>query len=207
MMISQIRPQTYVSSTPSARAAAPAAQQEAAAPSESVSLSGAAPRLDLAGVLAATAKEAASLATKLPEHVEGEVLVKLAPNASLDAMNDFAGDYGAQMIEKFDVPQNMFKAFNGELVHLKLPAGMSTAQAMAAMDKDPRVQYASSNDIMHTLGSAEPVIPNDLDSRLWGMNNTGQTGGTADADIDAPEAWSITTGKGAAENGPVIAVI
>ena len=30
---------------------------------------------------------------------------------------------------------------------------------------------------------------------LWGMNNEGQTGGTEDKDIDAPEAWEITTGS------------
>ena len=29
----------------------------------------------------------------------------------------------------------------------------------------------------------------------WALHNTGQTGGTIDADIDAPEAWGITTGS------------
>ena len=29
---------------------------------------------------------------------------------------------------------------------------------------------------------------------MYGLNNTGQTGGTPDADVDAPEAWSTTTG-------------
>ena len=39
-------------------------------------------------------------------------------------------------------------------------------------------------------------IPNDpLFSNLWGMHNTGQSGGTVDADIDAPEAWSVNTGS------------
>lgn len=38
--------------------------------------------------------------------------------------------------------------------------------------------------------------PNDPKfSELWGMHNTGQTGGTADADIDAPEAWDLATGS------------
>jgi len=31
---------------------------------------------------------------------------------------------------------------------------------------------------------------------MYGLNNTGQTGGTIDADIDAPEAWDISTGTG-----------
>ncbi len=29
---------------------------------------------------------------------------------------------------------------------------------------------------------------------LWGLENTGQSGGTVDADIDAPEAWDLGTG-------------
>ena len=32
-------------------------------------------------------------------------------------------------------------------------------------------------------------------SEMWGLNNTGQTGGLEDADIDAPEAWNISTGS------------
>ena len=32
-------------------------------------------------------------------------------------------------------------------------------------------------------------------SRQYGLHNTGQTGGVTDADIDAPEAWDITTGS------------
>jgi subtilisin family serine protease len=41
------------------------------------------------------------------------------------------------------------------------------------------------------------VIPNDPDfSEQWALDNTGQTGGTPDCDIDAPEAWDIETGNG-----------
>ncbi|MHB1035438.1 MAG: S8 family serine peptidase [Pirellulales bacterium] len=39
------------------------------------------------------------------------------------------------------------------------------------------------------------LLPDDAEfSQLWGLNNTGQDGGTADADIDAPEAWDLSTG-------------
>ncbi|MDZ4287320.1 MAG: S8 family serine peptidase, partial [Prosthecobacter sp.] len=38
--------------------------------------------------------------------------------------------------------------------------------------------------------------PNDPSfSSLWGLNNTGQTGGMGDADIDAPEAWEAARGN------------
>jgi len=40
-------------------------------------------------------------------------------------------------------------------------------------------------------------------SRLWGLHNIGQTGGLADADIDATEAWDVTTGS----SSVVVAVI
>ena|GEM_PF-2823172 len=47
-------------------------------------------------------------------------------------------------------------------------------------------------------------IPNDPQfPEQWGLHNTGQTGGTPDADIDAPEAWDISQGSAKA----VIAVI
>lgn len=39
------------------------------------------------------------------------------------------------------------------------------------------------------------LIPNDaLFPQLWGIHNTGQSGGTSDMDMDGPEAWDVTTG-------------
>ena len=47
-------------------------------------------------------------------------------------------------------------------------------------------------------------LPNDPDySLLWGLSNDGQTGGVADIDINAPQAWDITTGS----RSVVIAVV
>jgi len=41
------------------------------------------------------------------------------------------------------------------------------------------------------------TIPNDEHfDEQWALDNTGQTGGTPDCDIDAPEAWEIETGNG-----------
>ena len=72
----------------------------------------------------------------------------------------------------------------------------TTAQTIATLNRDPRVAYAEPNFILH----AADVIPNDpFFPRLWGLHNTGQTvnwtAGTPDADIDAPEAWSVSTGS------------
>jgi len=50
---------------------------------------------------------------------------------------------------------------------------------------------------MQTMGMASKVIiPDDPEfSSQWHLDNIGQTGGTIDADIDAPEAWEIQKGS------------
>ncbi|MFM2090914.1 MAG: hypothetical protein RLZZ127_1403, partial [Planctomycetota bacterium] len=61
---------------------------------------------------------------------------------------------------------------------------------LAALAAVPGVTLAEPDWIVHTM-----VTPSDPSYALtWGLHNTGQTGGTIDADIDAPEAWEITTG-------------
>ena len=41
----------------------------------------------------------------------------------------------------------------------------------------------------------------------WSLNNTGQTGGTTDADIDAPEAWDITTGGTTTQGDEIVVAV
>ena len=44
--------------------------------------------------------------------------------------------------------------------------------------------------------SRSEIIPDDTDfDKLWGLHNISQSGGTDDADIDAPEAWDKSTGS------------
>ncbi len=53
------------------------------------------------------------------------------------------------------------------------------------------VALAEPDYIAHAIAT-----PNDPSfTQLYGLHNTGQTGGVADADINAPEAWAITTGS------------
>lgn len=47
----------------------------------------------------------------------------------------------------------------------------------------------------HTVELRNALLPNDqYFANQWALNNTGQSGGTVDADIDAPEAWNIANG-------------
>ncbi|MFA5508750.1 MAG: S8 family serine peptidase [Vulcanimicrobiota bacterium] len=206
-----IRPQAAAAAP--AESAAPAAAQ--AAPSESSSLN------SLPAKIANVAPSAvAEVAAKYgdSEVVPGEMIVKLNPGMEASLMGDFASEYGAKVVEKFDIPQGIFKSFNGDLIRIKLPAGISYQEAVAAMKDDARVAYAEPN-LVYTLDDVQqgqeqqgqepprdPSNPNDLDSKLWGLNNTGQTGGTAGAHVSAKDAWKIQTGNGN-DNGPLIAVI
>lgn len=52
------------------------------------------------------------------------------------------------------------------------------------------------------------TTPNDPSfNQQWGLNNTGQSGGTVDADIDAPEAWDITTGGVTATGDSIVVAV
>lgn len=66
--------------------------------------------------------------------------------------------------------------------------------AIVALAADPHVEYAFLDPIMH---ARQVSTPNDecFDSQ-WNLHNDGQQfpGSVNDADIDAPEAWGITTG-------------
>jgi len=70
-------------------------------------------------------------------------------------------------------------------------SGMTVEEAIDLLKGDPRIEYAEPNYVWHA-----DIIPDDPDfDLLWGLHNTGQTGGTPDADIDAVDAWNIDTGN------------
>jgi uncharacterized delta-60 repeat protein len=80
-----------------------------------------------------------------------------------------------------------------QLVHTK--PGQTVDQAIAQLELQPEVLYAEPNFIRYI--QATPNDPQFGD--MWGLHNTGQIvggiAGTADADIDAPEAWDTDTGS------------
>jgi thermitase len=60
------------------------------------------------------------------------------------------------------------------------PVGVS-----ARLNASSLVRYAEPNLVLR----AQAISDDPLFAELYGFDNTGQTGGTADADIDAPEGW------------------
>src|SRR3989344_105505 len=71
---------------------------------------------------------------------------------------------------------------------VKLEQNEDVPTAITKLKQDPLVEYAEPNYIVHSS-----VIPNDPNfSKLWGLYNTGQTGGISGAHINAPPAWDST---------------
>lgn len=75
----------------------------------------------------------------------------------------------------------------GHLQVVRLPNGKPLAEALAELKQGGLVEYAEPDYTVQLLAA-----PNDFrfrDGTLWNFQNTGQSGGAPDADIDAPEAW------------------
>ncbi len=89
----------------------------------------------------------------------------------------------------------------GGLQVISLPAGRTVEAAVRHYAKSGLVEFAEP-DLRLEL-AAVPNDPRYLDGTLWALHNTGQNGGKVDADIDAPEAWDITTG----DTNIVVAII
>ena len=128
----------------------------------------------------------------LMPYVPDQLLMRFTAGTSDTLRNQILTQEGASIIKEYQTV---------DVVLVDLPDYQ--ADVIGASDywsSKPEVLYAEPNWTIQPL----QVIPDDPRfPDLYGMNNTGQTGGTADADIDAPEAWEIYTGTSAT----VVAVI
>ncbi len=124
-------------------------------------------------------------------YVPGELLVKYKPGVRSEATQYFRSRWRVSTLKNFR---------RIGVQHVKLPRDMTVEEALKIYRNDPDVEYVEPNYYRY----ATATTPDDTFflppfERLWGLHNTGQdvngTNGTADADIDAPEAWDITTGN------------
>jgi len=134
-----------------------------------------------------------------PTYVEGEVLVKFKKGASSHQIQSTHQKLGANVISTFFATHKK----DAIIYRIKIKQGQSVEEAVNEYKSDPQVKYAEPNFIYYLQAT-----PNDTHyNKLWGLHNTGQivnfVSGTTDADIDATEAWNITTGS----SSVIVAVI
>ncbi len=124
------------------------------------------------------------------EFAPGQIIVELeegATQADLVALNQRNDAHTEENLPGSDV--NV----------VDLPNDLAVGEAVQRYEASPDVEYAEPDFLLQPV-----AFPNDpYFARLYGLNNTGQTGGSPDADVDAREAWDASTGV----PGTVVAVI
>jgi hypothetical protein len=117
------------------------------------------------------------------KYVPGHVIVRYKDGMRARAKITANAVLGAKTLRSYKFLPNM------EVV--KLPSYVAVEQALRTYMQNPSVEYAEPDYRVYPTTS-----PNDpLQFLLWGMNNTGQDGGTPGADISVLQAWAFTTGS------------
>lgn len=125
-------------------------------------------------------KITSSLPVPAAQRREGEVLVRVQSDRV--RLGELCQDHGAQLLRRYDLPG---PRSDGAILKLKVE---QTDQALAELQKDPRVAYAEPNYLLQ-----EFARPDDLDGQLYGMHK-----------LNAPAAWDVTHGS---RKGPVVAIM
>ena len=139
--------------------------------------------LIIAGLMTSTSVLAGSFNLDR-EHVPGELIVKFkdvkAAN-TVQAIRSLGGTVKYQFRSRGAHVVKFADAKSNKSLFMK-------AKALSARSD---VEYVEANTILHINKT-----PNDTDfSKQYGMHNDGANGGVADADIDALEAWEVSTGS------------
>ena len=124
-------------------------------------------------------------------YVPGELLVKFESGVGRVDRATVLNRQGARVLRHLP----LVDAYQVKIdEHDPVPAAVERFAA------DPRVRSSQPNYLYRAFDTS----PNDpLFGNLWGLHNTGQTGGLYDADVDAPEGWDLSTGS----PGVVVCVI
>lgn len=119
------------------------------------------------------------------EYIKTNLLVRFDAEVQLAQRTNILNALGGATIkQKYTLVPDLYL--------VTLPAGQEVDQVLPAYNSTPGIRYAEPNYVVKIAATT----PNDPRfNELWGMHNTGQTGGTPGADIHAPETWDFNTGS------------
>jgi subtilisin family serine protease len=123
-----------------------------------------------------------------PNYIEGEVLVVFEQGVDSTVVRSFADRYLLTIKKNYPA---IARIQGKEIVLLKSEL-RTTDQMVLELEGLPEVESVSPN-FERIICQTHPNDP--FYSLQWALHNTGQSGGTPDIDIDAPEAWDYTTGN------------
>jgi subtilisin family serine protease/Ca2+-binding RTX toxin-like protein len=118
-----------------------------------------------------------------PAYASNKLIVKFNDTINIAQANEIKNTLGVVKTDTIKLTGAQIWTLSGKT---------SVETALATYKNSPTFEYIEPDYIVTTAAT----FPNDPGfPQLWGLHNTGQGGGTPDADIDAPEAWDIQTGN------------
>ncbi|MCK9399357.1 MAG: S8 family peptidase [Bacteroidales bacterium] len=136
-------------------------------------------------------------------YVEGQIMIKLRsdlPQRQQQMLQEVLADFKSvnlDMVEKLSGRLNIFL--------LRYNPGVTDDDRLLKEIKvHPDVELAQFN---HYIQQRELIPSDEFFGLQWNMHNTGQTGGTNDADIDGPEAWDLGNSGVTATGDTIIVAI
>jgi len=135
------------------------------------------------------------------EYVPNQIMVMLVPGNNIDNVLKDLNDDG--LAGQYRLNQVISKRYRIYLLEHDAILGDSK-DLVYDINKMDEVALSQLNHYVQ-----ERLTPNDPNyaTNQWNMNNLGGGGGTADADIDAPEAWNITTGGVTADGDTIVIAV
>ncbi|MFM6026750.1 MAG: DUF4347 domain-containing protein, partial [Dolichospermum sp.] len=121
--------------------------------------------------------------TQQPAYASNKLIVKFKDGINPTQINEIKNALGVVKTETIKLTGAQILTLSGKT---------SVETALDKYKNSTTFEYIQPDYIV----TKAATFPNDPGfPQLWGLHNTGQNGGTPDADIDAPEAWDIQTGN------------
>ncbi len=129
-------------------------------------------------------------------YIKGELIIQFKEKASVQTLKSNHAEFDLNEIRLLSERMNIWLfSYDDE--------GLKDDEVKFAIQNDPLVKVVQFNHVLSMRELHSPPFANErmelfpddpMFGTQWHLHNTGQGGGTPDADIDAPEAWDITTG-------------
>jgi subtilisin family serine protease len=136
-----------------------------------------------------------------PLVMTNELVLRFKENVSGQKSQELFQEYGLEVVRTSEARQGRF------ILRVKPGSSKNALEVANALYETGLVKFSHPNFFAKTIRRTlpnQPFFPDDtLFNDQWHLHNTGQGGGTVDADVDAPEAWDYTRGN----SNVVIAVL
>ena len=117
-----------------------------------------------------------------------EIVVRVTSGIRVDQLQSLCTEIGCTILHPMEFTTQEY------LLGVQGPNAEAVFKAVNELNEIDWIEWAAPN-IAFTPKLCRCFLPNDeYFSRQWHLHNTGELFGTPNADINAPEAWGITTG-------------